>query len=312
MTLVLITPLTNSTMSRTINEISQSIKESFVKNETIRDTYDLKSDAKFDEEFSVVSIEAILIYVFASAIWLHEKLWSQFRQEVETLVDSSYVTSIAWYYRKALEFQDGYALAFDDKTHSFRYPKVDEAKRIVKYAAIREVVDQGVTKLKVYFSDGNKQPLTEGQFESFESYMRQIGAAGTHYLFVSREPDKLQVHMHIYYDPLVLDGMGERINGGGKPVEETIEKYLNSLEYGGVFYASELVDMVQKAEGVKDVTLDATTWTGYPFEPNLPENMTREVLLPSVVKDYLRRIDAYSGAFVYDKGEGGNIQYSIN
>lgn len=33
---------------------------------------------------------------------------------------------------------------------------------------------------------------------------------------------------------------------GGKPVEEVIENYLNELEYGGIFYASKLVDMIQK------------------------------------------------------------------
>ena len=278
-------------MSRTISEISQSIKEDFVTNDTIQNMYGLTSGKTFDEQFSVVSIEAILIYVFASAVWLHEKLWDKFQQEIEELIDSSYVTSLSWYYAKALNFQNGDSLSFDEKTYSFKYLKVDESKQIVKNVAIRQVTDDGVTKLKVYFSDKDKQPLTGDVRTSFESYMHLIGAAGTHYLFISEAPDELRVHMHIYYNPLVLDSTGTRLSGGGKPVEEAIENYLNSLEYGGVFYASKLVDMIQATEGVKDVTLDGTTW-----------------------KDSLenrRKIDADSGAFVYVKNEE-DIIYAID
>lgn len=278
-------------MSRTISEISLSIKEDFVTNETIQDMYGLTPGKTFDEQFSVVSIEAILIYVFASAVWLHEKLWDRFRQEVEELIDSSYVTSLSWYYAKALDFQNGDALSFDEKTYSFRYPEVNESKRIVKNVAIRQVTDDSVTKLKIYFSDKDKQPLSGDTRTSFETYMKQIGAAGTHYLFVSEAPDELRVHLHVYYDALVLDSTGTRLNGGGKPVEEAIEGYLNGLEYGGVMYASKLIDVIQQAEGVKDVTLDGTTWKG-------------------ALEDR-RRIDAESGAFVYVKNDE-DIIYAID
>lgn len=278
-------------MSRTISEISLTIKEEFITNDTIQDMYGLTPGKTFDEQFSVVSIEAILIYVFASAVWLHEKLWDKFRQEIEELIDSSYVTSLSWYYAKALAFQNGDALSFNEKTYSFGYPVADANKQVVKNVAIRQVTDDSVTKLKIYFSDKDKQPLTGDIRTSFETYMQQIGAAGTHYLFVSEAPDELRVHMHIYYDPLVLDSTGIRLSGGGKPVEEAIENYLNSLEYGGVFYSSKLVDMIQATEGVKDVTLDGTTW--------------KETL------ENRRKIDADSGAFVYVKNEE-DIIYAID
>lgn len=277
-------------MSRTIKEISQSLKEAFIADETLQDAYHLQSGKTFDDQFSVVSLEAILIQLFSSAVWLHEKLWEQFRKDTERLIDDSYVTSLAWYYQKALEFQYGDSMVFDEKTYSFHYPATDESKQAVGNVAIREVVDQEVTKLKIYFSDKEKQPLTGDTRTAFEAYMRQIGAAGTHYLFVSEAPDELGIHLHIYYDPLVLDSSGQRLGGSGKPVEETIKNYLNSLEYGGVFYASKLVDMLQVTEGVKDVTLDGTTWK------NSMESR--------------RKIDADSGAFVYVRNEE-DIIYSI-
>lgn len=278
-------------MSRTIKEISQGIKASFMANATLQEAYSLHPDKSFDEQFSAVSIEAVLINVFASAIWLHESLWEQFRKDTETLIDNSYVTSLAWYYRKALEFQNGDALSFDEKTYSFKYPVMDESKQVVKNVAIREVTESDIPKLKIYFSDADKQPLTGDLRKAFEAYIHQIGAAGTHYLFVSQAPDKLRVHLHIYYDPLVIDSYGNRLSGGGKPVEEAIENYLNSLEYGGVFYASKLVDLLQVTEGVRDVTLDATTWKGS--------------------KESRRKIDADSGAFVYEINPE-DIIYSID
>lgn len=278
-------------MARTIQEIGTYIKTQFVADETIREAYGLTPDKTFDEQFSKVSIEAILIYVFASSAWLLEQLWDTFRMETERMIDESYVTSFSWYFRKALEFQQGDRLAFDEKTYSYKYTTVDVSKRIVKNVAVRQVTDEGVTKLKFYFSDASKQPLTDDVRNSFETYMREIGAAGTHYLFVSEAPDTIRVHLHIYYDALVLDSTGSRLEGGGKPVEETIRAYLDNLEYGGVFYASKLVDMIQETEGVKDVTLDGTTWKG--------------------MKAYLRRIDADSGAFAYVKVDG-DIIYSID
>lgn len=278
-------------MSRTIKEVSKSIKDAFVANATLQEAYGLLPDKSFNDQFSVASIEAVLIDIFASAVWLHETLWEQFRKDTETLIDNSYVTSLAWYHRKALEFQNGDALSFDEKTCSFHYPVWDKSKQVVKNVTIREVMDSNVTKLKVYFSDEQKQPFTGDIGTAFELYMRQIGSAGTHYLFISQGPDELRIHLHIYYDPLVLDSTGKRLSGGGKPIEETIENYLNSLEYGGVFYSSKLMDMLQVTEGVKDITLDATTWKGS--------------------KENRRKIDADSGAFVYVKNED-DIIYSID
>lgn len=278
-------------MARSVQEIADYLKSEFVANGLLQEVYGLVDGKSFDEQFSKTSIEARLIDVFASSSWLLESIWDSSRKEMEAVINDSYVMGQNWYYRKALEFQIGGKLAYNERTCKFGYTEVDESKRVVKNVAIRQVVDSGVTKLKVYFSDEVKQPITGDIRRAFESYMREIGAAGTHYLFVSQGPDELRVHLHIYYDPLVMDSTGQRLDGGGKPVEETIERYLNALEYGGEFYASRLVDMIQDTAGVKDVTLDAATWKN--------------------TKEYRRRIDSESGAFVYVKNEG-DITYLID
>lgn len=149
-------------MTRTIQEISDAIKQEFVSNTTLKEAYELTDGKSFDEQFSKVSIEAILIYVFASSAWLLEQIWDAFKTEMEKRIDQAYVTSFAWYYQKALEFQYGDRLVFDEKSYSFKYTISDDAKRIVKNVAVRQVTDDNVTKLKIYFSDVVKNPIKGG------------------------------------------------------------------------------------------------------------------------------------------------------
>ena len=267
-------------MARTLKETEENLKASFMGNETIREVYGLEQGKAFDEQFSKVSIENLLIYTFSSGVWLLEKLWDSFSVEVDQKIENSQVTSVSWYHQKALEFQKGDDLSFDEKTYSYKYKIPDESKRIVRNVAIRQVTDEGVTKLKVYFSDSGKQPLSDALQQSFMAYMREIGAAGTHYLFVSKAPDALRVQLQIYYNPLILDSAGTHLENGSKPVEDAIQSYLNNLEYGGVYYSSALVDVIQATQGVRDVVLKSTTWNG--------------------TTELRRKIESESGAFTYE------------
>ena len=55
-------------MARTIQEIRRSISEAFIADPTIQAGYKLAPGKTFEEQFSKVSLEAILFWVFASAI----------------------------------------------------------------------------------------------------------------------------------------------------------------------------------------------------------------------------------------------------
>lgn len=268
-------------MARTIEDISQGIKKSFVENATLAEAYNLQAGLTFDEQFSALSIEAALIFIVSSAIWALESLWDIFRSDTEKHIEESYTTSIPWYYQKALEFQLGDDLIFDTAKYAYAYKDVDTDKRIVKYVAIREVkTENGVMFLKFYYSGENKTAIPTEHRSAFEQYIKLIGAAGMHYEFVTQDPDPIRLKLRIYYNPLLLDNTGVRLSGGGMPVKDAIESYLNTIAYGGVFYASKLVDRIQQAEGVKDVELISETWNGS--------------------TSLQRKIEAISGAFILD------------
>jgi hypothetical protein len=286
-----ITHSINNKMARTIAEIANDMKTNFMANAQLRNIYGFSDTAVFDDTFSIVSLERIMIYIVATAIWTLENLFDAFSNDIITKIDNAIVTSIPWYYSSALAFQYGDDLIFSNTSYKFGYAVVDTTKQIVKYAAVREVTDAGVTKLKIYYSGTDKLALTTEQKTAFEAYIRKIGAAGTHYLFVSQNPDEIGLTLSIYYDPLILDSTGTKITDGTKPVDLAIASYLNSIKYGGVFYSSELVDALQATEGVKDVELTSTYWDG--------TSLSR------------RKIDAVSGAFSLDNAHT-TITYSLD
>lgn len=224
-------------------------------NFTLQDAYGLDGTKTFDEQFSAVSIEAIWTYIVASSIYLMEQLFDKKTKEVEDQIAVTYPFSTAWYYARALEFQLGDSLVFDEETYKFAYPVIDEAKQIVNHVAIRQRVIEGVTKLQVYAAKDSKAALTISELTAFQEYIKQIGAAGTHFEFISLAPDSLTINMTVTYDPQVLDFEGKRLSGTGKPVEEAITAYLDGIKYSGSFSRTKLVDAVQAADGVIDPVL---------------------------------------------------------
>ena len=242
-------------MARTLNEIKQAIRADFVNNFTLQEAYGLDASKSFDEQFSTVSPEAIWTFIAASAIYLLEQIIDQKEHELESLIAAEYPFSIPWYFGKAFMFQLGDSLAFDETTYKFTYAATDEMKQIIKYVAIRQREMEGVTKLQVFATKEGKAALTDDELAAFEAYIRQIGAAGTHFDFVSLAPDNLTINLTVNYNPQVLSYSGERLSAGGKPVNEAVATYLDNIKYAGSFSRTKLVDAVQLADGVVDATL---------------------------------------------------------
>lgn len=282
-------------MARTLKEIQNSIKTEFVQNPTLRQAYGLDTDKEFDQQFSKVSVEALLIYVVATVIWAHENLWDRFAQEIEEKVNSSQVMTIPWYYHMALNFQYKDELKFNQERYAYEYQTPHEANKIIKYAAIREVIDteKNITLLKIFVSkdvQGIKTPLLNDEKIAFEKYIKDISAAGTHYEVISKEPERIGFNIDIVYDPLVLRTIENNQrpqsleNENVYPVEEAISNYLNEIEYGGEFYATKLVDALQKTKGITDVELKTV---------NLKNEDTE-------TGKYRRKVESPSGAFTVD------------
>jgi len=241
---------------RTLSEITESIKSQFVANSELAELYRLDRSKTFDEQFSKVSFEALIIYIVAAASYVLERTFATTVEEVDTAIDSRYVASIPWFQQKALEYQDGYDLVFDNVTRSFGYAASDPKARIIAFAAVRTTRDANeVQWVQILVSKEGKAPLTEEEMLRFSRYMQRISPAGTRADIVSKQSDLLQISAQVNYNPLLLTSEGLRITDGSSPVNEAIQTYIDNIKYGGTFNKTKLVDAIQAAEGVVDVIL---------------------------------------------------------
>ena len=85
----------------------------FITNDTIKALYGLDPKKSFEDQFSKVSLESILFYVVATAVWTLEKLFDRHRQECTELINELKPHSIRWYANKAKAFQFGKSLVPD-------------------------------------------------------------------------------------------------------------------------------------------------------------------------------------------------------
>ena len=239
---------------RTLNDITNDLKARFLENRELVAMYGLDSTQTFDEQFSKVSFEALIINIVALACYIVERTFATTSDEVDAAISARYVASIPWYRNQALAFQDGYDLVFDAATRSYGYAVNDPNAQIIAYAAARELDDE-VRKVQILVSKDNKEPLTDNELSRFSHYMRRIAPAGTRLAFVSKASDKLQISAQINYNPLLLTSEGKRLTDGTSPIDEAVKQYVDTIKYGGVFNKTKLVDALQNAEGVTDVIL---------------------------------------------------------
>lgn len=241
-------------MARTIAEIKRTMTDAFMANATLREAYGLAEGDTFEGSFSAVSIENILFYIVAACCHVMEALFDRHRQDVDDKISRAVVASVPWYYKIARQFQYGDALTFDETTSQWRYPAIDEKKRLVRYVAVR---DRG-TSIQVLASadkDGLPEPLSADVLTAFKHYMNRLKIAGVVLNVRSLPADSIQVRAMVQVDPLILSANGTRNGDGAKPVEAAINAYLRGITYGGTFNKTSLVDAIQAVEGVVDVTL---------------------------------------------------------
>jgi hypothetical protein len=248
---------------RTLNEIQESIllkksQTSSLSALEVLTTNEAQTTANLNSG-SKVAIWRLFVYIQAFSIWLHESFFEIHKTEIEELIALNKLHTAKWYKGKALAFQFGFSLGeldFYDNTG------VDEAlviaSKIVKQASVEEI--DGRLKIKVAKENGLSQelePLTAPQISAFTQYMSLTRDAGTRLEIVSRPPDDLALTIDLYYDPLVLDSNGTRLDGQNEtPVQDAIKEFLYNLEFNGELILTKLTDYLQNVEGVNQPVIN--------------------------------------------------------
>lgn len=237
-------------MARTIAQIKKELTEAFMTDSVLASKYGFTEGAAFEATFSKVSIENLLLYIIATAIWTLEKIMDTHRSEVEEYIAAMKPHSLRWYVEKAKAFHYGEPLiAGTDK-----YELADDAEGVVMPVVFAACTESNATLYLKVAKDG-PAPLSADEKSAFEAYMREIKDAGVRIDVTSKEGDYLIVNMTVLYNPLLITATGESKADGSKVVEDAIYSYIENLPFNGEFRKNEMVDALQNTAGVVMVEL---------------------------------------------------------
>lgn len=235
-------------MARTVEEIKKDMTAEFMKMEAVKSRYGLDGSKSFVDCFSMASLENIIFYVFAVAVWALEKLFDLHRADVDARIEQLEPHTLRWYVSKAKAYMQGQKLVTDcDYYDTEGMPEQDiAAAKVVKYAVATE--SNTVVYIKVAREvDGNPAALTAGQLEGLTSYMNEIKDAGVSVQLRNEPADQMRIDLLIYYDPtlLIIDANGNGSQNGKDPVRETTKQVIENLPFNGMFRKSDLMAALQ-------------------------------------------------------------------
>ena len=235
-------------MARTVEEIKKDMTAEFMKMEAVKSRYGLDGSKSFADCFSMASLENIIFYVFAVAVWALEKLFDLHRADVDARIEQLEPHTLRWYVSKAKAYMQGQKLVTDCDYYDTEGMTEQDiaAAKVVKYAVATE--SNTVVYIKVAREvDGNPAALTAGQLEGLTSYMNEIKDAGVSVQLRNEPADQMQIALLIYYDPtlLAIDANGNGSQNGKDPVRETTKRVIENLPFNGMFRKSDLMAALQ-------------------------------------------------------------------
>ncbi|MCW3120700.1 MAG: hypothetical protein JWQ38_192 [Flavipsychrobacter sp.] len=188
-------------------------------------------------------------WVVATAQWTLEQLFDAHKNEVASIISTQKPHTLQWYVAMAKAYQKGITLPPDTDVYPL-VPPADPSVLIVAYAAAVELI--GIVRIKVAKSNSGSLAKLGTDLPAFQAYMTRIKDAGVRLQITSDDPDTLQLALGIYYDPLILDNTGARLDGtSATPVKDAIRSFLENLPFNGLFVLNYLIKALQSIEGVR-------------------------------------------------------------
>lgn len=239
-------------MPRSISDIRREIAAAYIADPTVQRSYKLDPRKTYDEQFSKVSLESILFWAFASAVWTLETLFDKHRSEVAQLVSEAEPHTLRWYAQRAKAYLHGHALPPYKDRYDLSTITSEEQERaaVVRYAVASEY--QGVVNIKVAGAGKEGQPiaLDTNVVTSLTRYLEVIKDAGVQIRVSSGAGDELRLALTVYLTPSVLID-GEPSDDLDKRIRQAITRNVSDLPFDGVFRPADLVIELSRIIGVE-------------------------------------------------------------
>lgn len=220
-------------------------------------------------------LAALLTNPSAAAIWLLwtyivavcqnvlETLFDDHVEEVDSKIKAEMPHTMGWYETKSRAFQLGY----DINPLTGEYDEISEAAQIVKHVAAKEQVPYVRLKLAKAVGDG-LGALSATEMAAFTAYMNLQKDGGVRLWITSNDADDLQVSFAIYYNPLVLDENGARLDGtAATPVLDAVKAFVKAIPFNNLLVINKLVATIEAIDGVEicEPTFTAARYGELPF-----------------------------------------------
>ena len=198
---------------------------------------------------STTAIWCLWTWVIATQMFVMEGLTDFAQLEVTNIIATQKPHSLQWYATKGLAFQYGAALPADTDVYNPVAPAGDPSL-IVTFAVAVEISNR--VRIKAATGTvGALSALSTPQLTAFSTYMGQIKDAGVKVLCTSGPGDTFQPTQTIYYDPLILDNTGARLDGTeATPIQDAINTFLNGLGFNGKLRLNDYIAAMQAVAGV--------------------------------------------------------------
>lgn len=240
-------------MARTIEEIKKELVDNYVKQEVVKSKYGLTSS----ETINKISIENVLFYAVAFAIWVMEKFVEKEKAEIENIVNTKMYGTLGWWREKVLAWQCGDATTVVNGTVG--YNVVDAKKRLIKHVAV-QAEDRRID-IKVAKEENKElKPLSEAERLMLEAYVEEIKPAGLISYVISQAADELTLKLSVFYNG---EMSSDAVKNG---VKLAVNEYLASVQFDGSIYRTKLIDAVQAINGISDCEIVEFTAIGHDGE----------------------------------------------
>ncbi|MTI33159.1 hypothetical protein [Xanthovirga aplysinae] len=270
-------------MARSIEEIKNSIIAAKMEDKRLNG---------LDSESST-AIWSVWVYIMAVAIYTHELIFDQFKEEVEDILTKQIPGTASWYAEKLKEFRSGISLPPGGIT----YEDPSKGEAIITRVSYKET--DGTLALKVAKDKeggevGELDVLTAEELRNATTYLEHIKYAGTRLSVTSHSADQLYLKADIYYDTFFSP---EEVRVA---IVDAVREFMKGLDFTGKVYANHVVDAIQGVSGVMDVNV---------VELSLTDNTDTESFLVENYRTINRRLDTYAGYIAESIEENRKLDY---
>jgi hypothetical protein len=247
-------------MAKTVAEIKKSITDVFIADPAVIQAYTLQPGKTFEDEFSATSIESIIFYAIAFVAFVMYSFFDLFKVQINTDIKNYTHPTLSFFAEKIKTFQFG-DTPLPGKDYYDNTGLTDAqiaAKRVIKNSSAVEQnfsVGRFGVRLKVAGEDaaGTRIKLPLPEYTAALAFMPRFKPGGVYMEMTTDDADYLKLDLKIYYNPLVLDNAGQRLDGtDNTPLQKAIENNLKNLPFNGRFNLTALVDVMQAVDGIVD------------------------------------------------------------